>query len=309
MGKRKIGLGILIVLAGMFLVFGGVFFHEVVSGIGQRSAQAKRDSAAVILIMDNGDRVNLDEAKTGVLIETAELNVLKTGAGQLAYKLKPGWKEREPRSYHQLIVPRGRTFGLTFMDGSVVSLNAASSLKYPVSFSGLAEREVIFSGEAFFWVKHNSAQSFRVYSKGQIVEDLGTEFGISAYPGDAELKTTLVTGKVKVRTAKGKAVILIPGQQAVVNAAGISLKQIDVERELAWKGDEFNFRDEPLSDIMLELSRWYGIDVAYQDNEVRKETFGGVISRSEHLSKVLQLIELTGGVHFKVKGNLVLVSK
>src|SRR5690606_18295116 len=95
---------------------------------------------------------------------------------------------------HTLTTPKGGTYQITLPDGTKVWLNAASTLKYPSRFSE-NERIVELVGEAYFDVA-KAETPFRVMSKGQRVEVLGTRFNISAYADDPEIKTTLVEGKV-----------------------------------------------------------------------------------------------------------------
>src|SRR5690606_37103896 len=107
-----------------------------------------------------------------------------------ASALKSG---KSAKQFHMLTLttPKGGTYQVTLPDGSMVWLNAASTITYPSRFVG-NERVVEISGEAFLSVTADKSKPFRVKSNGQTVEVLGTAFNISAYPDEPETKTTLV---------------------------------------------------------------------------------------------------------------------
>ncbi|MNL47480.1 hypothetical protein D3C87_1702720 [compost metagenome] len=60
---------------------------------------------------------------------------------------------------------------------------------------------------------------------------------------------------------------------------------------------------------MRQLSRWYNVEVIYENQEARKELFGGALSRYDKISKVLQALEETSHVKFRVKGKKVFVTR
>src|SRR5690606_36161251 len=122
-------------------------------------------------------------------------------------------------------------------DGSRVWLNAASTLKYPSRFAA-GERAVEIMGEAYFAVAKDKNRPFKVTSKGQKIEVLGTEFNVSAYPDDPETKTTLVEGSLQVILAAASqipATVLKPGQQSTVDRTTVDVQNVDKHQYIAWK--------------------------------------------------------------------------
>jgi transmembrane sensor len=184
---------------------------------------------------------------------------------------------------------------------------------------------------------------FIVESKGQEVEVLGTHFNINAYGDEGSTKTTLLEGSVRVWSlpppnlplvkgesmgatsaagkgesmvaegrggkAASKMEILKPGEQAVLANNGITVKQVDVNEAIAWKQGYFKFNNEPLSSIMLKIARWYNVEVIYQDERLKSTAFGGTVSRFSNVSQVLNKLQLTGKVRFKIEGQKIIVSK
>jgi ferric-dicitrate binding protein FerR (iron transport regulator) len=201
-----------------------------------------------------------------------------------------------------VVTARGNQYQLILPDGSTVWLNAESSVRFPVAFTG-NERRVEVTGEVYLAVKHNSKMPFKVVANGVEVKDLGTEFDVNAYEG---LVTTVVEGKVSVGKA---AAMLTAGQQAIVSAGSSPIKLIkdaDVEAAIAWKNGQFMFTGNSIQSVMQQLERWYDIEVTYGPN-VSKEEFVGTMTRFANISAVLRMLEKTGTVHFEVHGRKVLV--
>jgi ferric-dicitrate binding protein FerR (iron transport regulator) len=200
----------------------------------------------------------------------------------------------------ELATPLGGIYQITLPDGTKVWLNAGSSLKYPMSFAK-NERRVSLEGEAFFEVTKDSARPFKVLSKGQEIEVLGTAFNVNAYPDNTVIKTTLVNGKVKLSNDKrySKAIFLLPGQQSTNSNNGkIHLANVDTAPFTAWKEGLFYFDETPLSDALQQIGRWYNVEVKYK-GEVPQTHFYGRIKRSKPLREVLDVLE-EGGLRFEL---------
>lgn len=207
--------------------------------------------------------------------------------------------------FNTLEIPRGAEYFVTLSDGTKVYLNSETRLRYPAAFVG-ETRQVELEGEAYFIVAKNEAVPFCVKTGDQLVEVLGTEFNVSAYPEDALIYTTLVEGKVKVFTEENPELTqtLVPGYQTYMykENGNISIREVDVNDFVAWKDGEFNFKNKTLETMMHTISRWYNIDVVFEDDSKRQLKFTGEIKRYENLEKMLQLIEKTQEVSFEKTG-------
>ncbi|MFR5658743.1 MAG: FecR family protein, partial [Butyricimonas faecihominis] len=118
--------------------------------------------------------------------------------GTLTYKSDS--VEISAAQYSEIRIPRGGEYKVVLPDGTVVWLNAESSLRFPTVFTG-KERKVYAKGELYFDVKHDEAKPFIVeVEKDYTVRVLGTEFNIRAY-GESSRATTLVKGRVQVKGA------------------------------------------------------------------------------------------------------------
>lgn len=266
-----------------------------------------------MLILADGAKILLDEADNGVLATQAGIKIRKIG-GQVVYEASGQLKSGSEFSYNTITTPCGGQYQVALPDGSKVWLNAASSLRFPASFSG-KERKVELTGEAYFEIAKNKNMPFKVISANQSVEVLGTHFNINAYPDEATINTTLLEGRVKVsQLANGNSLrnaavlrtqLLKPGQEARLKD-DIRILNVDAEQAIAWKEGSFIFSKENIESIMRKVSRWYDVEVRYEGNITREE-FIGSVSRYERVSELLSVLELTGLVHFKIEGRRITV--
>ncbi|WP_198674122.1 FecR family protein [Chitinophaga alhagiae] len=259
------------------------------------------------LILANGEKVNLNDSLQKAITEKDGTKV-RNSASALSYVSGPAGAH-VATLYNTLVTPRGGEYRIELSDGTKVWLNAASSLRYPTQFNG-KERKVYLSGEAYFEVAKDAKQPFIVNTDRMDITVLGTKFNLSAYPDDPVHKTTLAEGSVRVNSGGG-GVMLKPGYEAVIgkNNPAIQVSKVNVEAALAWKNGMFVFDSESLGSLMRKLSRWYNVEVKYDNGVDTLFHFTGRIRRYEDIKGILSLIELTGKVHFTFKDHELHVMK
>ncbi|WP_316811811.1 FecR family protein [Pedobacter heparinus] len=292
----------------LLLLFAGTFFYyQQKSNLNTIAQHTTIDNELTpggnkaILTLSNGTKVTLDEVLNGKVSGQAGVQITKTASGQLIYRIQNS-SVSSKLSFNTIETPRGGQYQLILSDGTKVWLNANSSLKYPISFSK-TERSIELKGEAYFEVTKNKKAPFKVISNNQELEVLGTHFNINGYEDEPDIKTTLIEGAVKVSDRSNRAhVMLKPGEQSSFHANKFEVNSVDTESAVAWKNGYFTFDKSTLESIMRQVSRWYDVEVNYQDKTVKEQVFSGNISRFENASQVLSILELTGLVHFKVEG-------
>jgi transmembrane sensor len=276
-------------------------------------------SEKAILQLADGKTIVLDHANKGAIAREGNTNiVVDEKAGSLQYVTSANGSHQNETTYNTLSTPRGGQYRLVLPDGSKVWLNAASSIRYPIAFTG-NERSVAIKGEAYFEVAKDPHKPFKVVidpspeGDGRAeVEVLGTHFTINAYDDEAAMRVTLLEGKIKFDsrqgTAKREPVMLQPGEQVI--ADGHSPMTIDhspnIEEATAWKDGLFYFRNAGIETIMRQVSRWYNVKVQYEGTI--KQEFIGKIPRTVNVSTLLKILESTGWVHFTIQGNVITVS-
>ncbi|EDM38909.1 putative anti-sigma factor [Pedobacter sp. BAL39] len=297
----------ILVAASILLILGiAITFYErraetSQNDISQNDVTAGSNKAYITLA--DGKTITLNGNKSGVIISGSNLNY-NDGSAVAA----PTSGEAKPfeAQFLTITIPLGGQYQIKLGDGTLVYLNAGSSLKYPLSFSG-ANRNVVLRGEAYFEVAKDKTHPFVVKTKGQEVQVLGTHFNVNSYDDEPVIKTTLLEGVVKVVSQAHKDVILNPGEQSAVYPAGrINVKTVDTASAVAWKNGDFVFNGDDLKSVMKQLARWYNVEVSYEGN-IGNIGFVSTISRSRKLSEVLNALEMTKGVHFKIEGRRILV--
>ena len=267
-----------------------------------------------VLTLANGKKISLTDVSDGELAKQTGISIAKTADGQLVYKvLDPAHSTAGISTYNTVETPRGGQHQIILQDGSKVWLNASSSIKFPVSFDEADKRMVVLSGQAYFEVAKNKAKPFIVKTNRQTVEVLGTHFDVNAYADEPSVKTTLLEGAVSVsplakedkKGAHPASRMLKPNQQSVLSGEELSVIPVETSDVVAWKEGKFMFNNETLESIMKKVSRWYNIEVRYANEDLKKNTYWGTISRTEKISKLLKMLETTGDIHFRIEGNVV----
>lgn len=300
-------------VAAILLLISGILFFKTrelqhSGNVYVSDVQPGKNTAT--LTLGNGQKIKLSTLLEGELAEDAGVMITKTADGELVYEMKndAGAAAHEIR-YNTLTTARGEAYRLRLPDGSLVFLNAASSLKYPIRFKS-KERKVELSGEGYFEVAHNSGSPFIVATAHQEVEVLGTKFNINSYLDEQVTKTTLLEGAVRVMDLNSKkAGLLKPGQQSILKAGKLNVITADTETDLGWTKGDFIFKYEDFRTVMRKIARWYDVEIVYETDAPLNVQIGGWVSRENNISTVLEMIASTGKVHFKVEGRRIIVSK
>ncbi|HEY0669012.1 MAG TPA: FecR domain-containing protein, partial [Sphingobacteriaceae bacterium] len=296
----------------LVIISAGTYFFSVKLPQKQIAVSAPNKNDLVpggnkaILILADGSKIILDNAKNGIVAKQAGLVITKTREGQLVYDISSTSPSVNSNTYNTIQTPKGGQYQVNLPDGSQVWLNSESSLKFPTAFTG-SERRVVLTGEAYFEIKENKNKPFRVAGNTQTVEVLGTHFNVNSYADESVIKTTLLEGSVKVTTDNSNTIIK-PGEQSQVKTgvSQIAIVQADTEGSIAWKNGFFYFKDADIKTVMRQLSRWYDVDVEYEGT-IPHRVFSGKIYRNVNASQVLDILRFTK-IHFRIEGKRIIVT-
>jgi len=316
---KRVILWLRIAVAVSIILCIGFYFYQDQHNNAEHVVSARQDISPgrnrAILTLANGKKIDLDIIKKGTVVHQNGLSITKTNSGQLVYEILATKDQtiQNKLSYNTIETPKGGRYSIKLPDGTVVWLNAASSLKYPTQFAS-NERRVELTGEGYFEVAHDQTKPFKVSSSNQEIEVLGTHFNINAYTEENAIKTTLLEGrvKIKIRQTKEKVqklIILKPGQQSSFDNMGLTVKDVNTDDAIAWQKGYFKFNREDIQSIMRKLSRWYNFEVVFEAEKDPSLVFGGKVSQTKNLRAILQIMEETGSVHFKIEGRRVIVMK
>ena len=260
------------------------------------SSKITHGSTQAVLTLENGDTLHLGSS--------AKDNAAKIAEGHSVFG--------DRHAKLSVSTPRGGEFKITLEDGTEVWLNAETQLRYPEHFDD-GERHVAVTGEAFFKVAKDSKRPFYVETAGQVVRVYGTEFNVHAYPEDKSVATTLVEGSIALQAASGNGsqLMLMPGHQALFDKQSheASVKSVDTEVVTSWRSGSFVFENQNLGDIMQTLSRWYDFDYKFADASLAHTEFMGSIPRYGEFADVVEILETSGGLKFRIKGRTVIISR
>ena len=248
----------------------------------------------------------LDKMQKDEVMIDAGNSFIRRDKGRVVY-VKRNEKSPSKVEYNTMEVPRGGEYVLELSDGTRVWLNSQTRLVYPTCFVG-SERVIELDGEAYFQVARDSTIPFVVRVGENAVRVYGTSFNVSAYREDANMITTLETGSVGLWVGE-KEYRLIPGDQVdVMVATGVVIKhKVNAEAYCSWRNGTFIFEEERLETILNRLSRWYNVDIFYQNASIKDLHFTGDLGRYEDFMEVLKLIGLTTNVEFIVNERNIIV--
>lgn len=231
-------------------------------------------SDKAILTLADGKQVTLDS--------TANLLLAQKGISNSGALISYSNKGKES-VINTLATPKGGQYRIKLGDGTMVWLNAASSITYPTIFTG-KNREVNITGEVYFEVVKDKEKPFVVHTIEETITVLGTSFNVNHYSDEPTGKVSLVDGSVKVGTT-----ILQPGQ-AYLNGKVILT---NIEQDVAWKNGLFNFEGADLRSVLRQLERWYDITVRYE-GWIKPGKFKGKLHRDLTLLQIMEVLQEMG---------------
>lgn len=265
----------------------------------------KAGTNKAILTLANGSDVLLNNGMSYVN------HMAQTDGANLVYHRKENPTKENKTVYNVLTVPRGGQYCLTLSDSTKIWLNSDSKIKYPVCFiKGQTRRVQMIYGEAYFQVspsERHKGTHFKVLTKGQEIEVLGTEFNVNAYSNKV-IKSTLVKGRIKLQV-ENKTMRVNPNEQVTFNLSNhqLNVQKINVYNEIAWKKGIFSFKNKSLEDIMKVLSRWYDVHVNFRDNRLKKLKFNGVLSKKQSINAILSIIAKPNNIYYEIKNHTITI--
>lgn len=288
---------VLVLAVGAYFILNKSTSPELASS-SESDINAPQTNRAVVRLA-NGKQIFLDSIGNGPLAQQGNVKLVKLANGQIAYQSSTGGTVKQPQ-YNTLTNPRGsKVIDIGLSDGSHVWLNAGSSLTYPVPFTG-NERTVDLQGEGYFEVAKDKSRKFIVSSEGVTTEVLGTHFNVHAYSNEPSICITLLEGSVRTSN-KSNMVVIKPGQQAVVQNGSVTVNPSpDLDQVMAWKNGYFSFDGLSLQQAMIQLERWYDIDVVYEGHVDNIELVGNM-TRDIPLDGLMVILQKLG-VHYTLEG-------
>jgi len=215
--------------------------------------------------------------------------------------LVPFSRETPSENLQVFSVPLGSRSKVMLADGSEVSLNSGSELRYSTGFSS-ENRVVSLSGEAFFNVKSDAKHPFTVKTSDFDIKVTGTKFNVCSYSDNKYSTATLAEGRISLRLKENADMLKVePGEKFQLDrkTQKHSLDEADVESEMAWKDDHFIFKNIPFPELAKRLERWYDVKLNYSDQKLQEYAFTGKFKNQETIWQVLDALKLTTPIDYQ----------
>ena len=209
--------------------------------------------------------------------------------------------------YAEIGALRGQKASVTLPDGTKITLNSESTLKYSTNYNQ-SDRAVELVGEAYFEVAKNKKIPFVVKAGKLEIEAKGTAFNIKAYPTDNSISTTLTEGKIEVKTPVD-VLNMIPNERMEYNNTDQTFRKLtltDAVGSIGWLNDELSFENATLAEVVANFSRIYNIDIQFASESIKEQRFTGKINNNSLLS-VLRIISFTSPIRFEQKDSVVIL--
>ena len=191
-------------------------------------------------------------------------------------------------------------------DGTKVHLNSGSQITYSPNFNK-KEREVSISGEAYFEVEHRPSHPFVVHmiDDRMRVKVLGTTFNVRSYPGEQEIETTLVKGKVLLemndQNGKTKTKELHPSEKAIFNTLTgfYDIEKVETLQETGWIDGKLVFKNTPLPEVLKKIARFYNVKFNVKDSIINSYQFTGTFVNRQ-IPQILDYLKISSNIDYSI---------
>lgn len=205
------------------------------------------------------------------------------------------------------------TMTIELPDGSAVTLNSHSTLKYPEKFSS-KQRKVFLTGTASFEVTKDESKPFRVETDEVYAEVLGTVFVLET---DDEISNLFVLeGKVRLNPVGSKKYIdLLAGTHGSYHHRKSILQKHGNRdfNQVAWYTKTLKFDNTPMPQVWDDLESYYKVKFDLETSDIEKCRF--VMTRpfkDARIEDILNAIQITfraeivslDSTSFRVRGGI-----
>ena len=237
--------------------------------------------------------------------------LIAAGAGAFGiYRYRQNAGAGDATFANEIVTPNGTRQTITLGDGSRVTLNAGSRLRWAADY-GVRVRDVYLDGEAYFTVTHDATRPFRVHARGAVAHDLGTRFTVRAYDELAAVEVVVAEGAVSLRhdTDTADSTVLRVGQLGKLGASGAPTVEsnVAVERWTAWTGGSLVLEDLTLAAALPQLERWYDAELIVADPQLAARRVSARF-HDETLPQMLDALTLALGATWRQSGRTITLS-
>ncbi|MBC9795371.1 FecR family protein [Sinomicrobium weinanense] len=301
--KRVLTTIVAVCILGMSLFF--------INNMGLLDKETASQPPQITLQLQDGTEQVIDET-TSKVITTGNGQALGNQDKDLLVYSKTQQNATEP-VYNTLTVPYGKKFGLVLADGSHITLNAGSKLRYPVQFLPGKPRDVYLDGEAFFEVEKDKERPFTVVTEKMNTRVYGTRFNVTSYKNEQNTYTVLVEGSVGVygtedSIVQNEPLKIVPGQKATFENGRIDVEKVNIRKYTAWTAGELYFLNDRFDLILKKLERHYNITIDNSYPKINTEHLTSSFTQGAPLELVLNILKKLQPFNYRMDGNTVIIT-
>lgn len=211
-------------------------------------------------------------------------------------------------TYTEVHVKNGEHKRIILPDGTSVTLNAGSYLRYPREFI-TDVRRIEMNGEAFFEVTRDEEKPFLIHTKDADVKVLGTSFNVKAFDMDEQLTVSVQTGKVQVDLPEAM-MRLLPDEQFVMDKTKGEFQKRNEDARLStvWIKGGLYFNRTPIRTVVNELVRMYNRTIEFAPGvEYDDYIYGEHDNKS--LEAVLKSIQYSTDIKYRIENDKIVLYK
>lgn len=212
-------------------------------------------------------------------------------------------------SPYEIKVPAGSRTNIVLPDGTEVSLNAGSVLRYHRGF-GIRERNVTLDGEGYFKVAKNAEVPFFVKTNDVQVQVVGTVFNVRAYDDDNYVMVSLLEGRVNLSASANSVMKLFPNEQALYNKNTGRMEKLKTNASKAcdWLDGGLTFENASFADIAHRLERKFQVKISIESERLKAEHFSGSFDSNQNIHDILREINVEKQYTWKVSGDTIFIT-
>lgn len=286
----------------LILVLGGFYFYQKSDLLYPAANVVVPRQDDIVLQFDNESSETIDTSEARNITDKYGKVIGKQEKNRLVYA---NAYSNGALVYNTLKIPYGKKFEVQLSDGTIVHLNAGTSLRYPVQFLKNQSRKVYLTGEAYFEVSKDKAHPFTVNTPEIKVEVLGTKFNVNSYTEDISTDVVLVEGKVslyKDKKTTDNQVYLTPGLKGTSTRGQqkITAEPVNTDYYTAWVKGSLVFKNASFDAIIKKLERHYNVTFINKNKALGKEIFNARFD-NEPIEVVLKYFSDSYAIDYKIK--------
>lgn len=213
----------------------------------------------------------------------------------------------KPERFYALSAPLGSTAHFEMADGTMVWLNAGSTLRYSDRFND-GSRRVELDGEAYFEVRHKDDEDFTVSTKGYDVVVKGTHFDVSAYPDDEMITTSLMQGHVIIENGRDT-LDMKPGYKVSMDKRSGKFNTVVMTDDAsAWKSDMADYTSITLAELAHKLSRQYDVQIDVRGERLRGTKVSISLNNELTIDEVIEALRTVTQAKVKRHGRQIIMT-